>query len=63
MKKTAFSDRLHYRLCTKLLLTSCSPAELVNLHLANQKSYYFFEKKAPFLTTLPKIIEIKTNYF
>jgi hypothetical protein len=53
MKKTAISDRLHYCLCTKLLLASCSPAELATRHLANQKSYYFTSKKAPFLTTLP----------
>jgi len=33
---------------------SCSPAELVTLHLADQKSYYFISKKAPFLTVLPQ---------
>ncbi|MEO9021172.1 MAG: hypothetical protein ABI290_03490, partial [Ginsengibacter sp.] len=46
-----------YCLCTKLLLASCSPAELVTLRLASQKSYYFIRKKAPFLTTLPFILK------
>lgn len=35
---------------------SCFPAELVTLHLMNQKSYYFIRKKLLFLTTLPKYI-------
>jgi hypothetical protein len=53
-----FSGHLHYCISPKLLLTSCSPAELVTLHLVVQKSQYFITKKAPFLTTLPFFIAV-----
>jgi len=34
-KNTAFQrPRLHYRICTTLLLASCSPAAPVTIHLA-----------------------------
>jgi hypothetical protein len=62
-KKDGQKRPSHYCLRTKLLLTSCSPAEPATLHLVNQNSVYFIYEKSTIFDHITKKRELLFKQF